>query len=121
MKPGNELYKILSTITVTNYIESMISLREAPDEEGIWHDDGSRELGFSLSLCLEPQNIKRGNFFLRNKESERLHIIKPSPIGTFTCFLTGKNGYEHRVEEVESGSRLMFVGWCSSEKHMFSG
>jgi len=94
----------------------MLALRQAPDEDGIWHDDGSRDLGFSLSLCLEPEKIQKGRFCLRHIESQRLTMISPPPLGTLTCFLTGKNGYEHRVEQVLSGNRLMLVGWCNSEK-----
>jgi len=42
------------------FCEHIIAIRKAPgDEEGIWHDDGSRSLGFSLSLNLNHIKIKR--------------------------------------------------------------
>lgn len=95
-------------------IEHLLALRKPPDEDGIWHDDGSRTMGFSISLNLNPKLIKGGRFQLRMKgKTETLRYIIPGEFGLVTCFLTGKYGLEHRVEAVSEGKRLMLVGWCS--------
>ena len=61
------LYETLKKISHFESIEHIVSLRKAPDEDGIWHDDGSRVLAFSLSLNLKPENIKGGALSIRKK------------------------------------------------------
>jgi hypothetical protein len=114
LMPSGSLYRTLTQLIRIDNIEHMLSLRQAPDEDGIWHDDGSRELGFSLSLCLDSKSIKNGAFLLKRKDSENLISLPPGNFGTLTCFQTGLAGYEHKVEATKAGKRLMLVGWINN-------
>ena len=107
-------YQKISSLLKIENIEYMLALRLPPDEDGIWHDDGSRELGFSISLCLGPEEISGGEFCFKSKTEKETRLFKPGEFGTLTCFRTGKYGFEHKVSQVLSGRRLMFVGWCNS-------
>lgn len=109
---GGPLYKILEKYCPINKVEHLISLREAPDEDGIWHDDGSRDLAFSLSLSLDPFVGEGLSLRLKGDESSA-YSLGSRPYGSLTCFLTGSNGYEHRTNEVRSGSRLVLAGWIN--------
>jgi len=54
-KPGGIIFDTLKCFCPVNEIEFIISLRESHnewEEDGIWHDDGSRILAFSLSLTV---------------------------------------------------------------------
>lgn len=99
------------------HTELMLSLREGPqdiDQEGIWHDDGSRDLIFSLSLSQESEIIVGGELFLRRKSNKEAVIkVKPAPFGTIFLFNTGKRGWEHKVSRVTIGNRLVLVGWLT--------
>ncbi|MDD4974408.1 MAG: 2OG-Fe(II) oxygenase [Bacteriovorax sp.] len=95
-------------------LEHIISIRSAPeDEDGIWHDDGSRFLGFSLSLNWKPENIIGGELRFKLKESNQEDVFKPRPYGKIIIFLSGLYGYEHMVSAVTSGERIVIAGWCS--------
>lgn len=95
-------------------LEHIISIRSAPeDEDGIWHDDGSRFLGFSLSLNWKPENIIGGELRFKLKESNQEDVFKPQPYGKIIIFLSGLYGYEHMVSAVTSGERIVIAGWCS--------
>lgn len=107
-----ELFEIISKFCSINKTEYLISLRESPDEAGIWHDDGSRDLAFSLALSLAP--FEGMGLSLREKNQPDTAIsLGPREFGTLTCFLTGSNQYEHRTEEVLSGERLVLAGWIN--------
>jgi len=95
-------------------VEHIISLRSAPDEDGIWHDDGSRDLAFSLSLNPTPEKIKGGYLAMRKKESPLLETFIPTQNwGTLILFLTGKQGFEHKTCAVVEGQRLVAAGWAT--------
>jgi hypothetical protein len=107
-----QLREVLAKLCPVQKIEHLISLREAPDEDGIWHDDGSRDLAFSLALSLKP--FKGDGLSLRIKgENQSAYSLGYRPYGTLTCFLTGSNGFEHRTNQVLSGSRLVLAGWVN--------
>jgi len=95
-------------------IEHIISLRKAPDEDGIWHDDGSRQLAFSLSLNLNPENIEGGELSIRKKGNpDRVGKIETQPFGSMIIFLTGHDHFEHMTHMVKTGERLVAAGWCT--------
>ncbi|GAB4016401.1 MAG: hypothetical protein Fur0010_16150 [Bdellovibrio sp.] len=97
-------------------IEHIIALRKAPDEDGIWHDDGSRDLAFSLSLNPRPNEIIGGRLLLRNKGMpERIIPLQTQPWGHLILFLTGKQQFEHMTEAVQSGQRLVAAGWVTEK------
>lgn len=96
--------------------ELMLSLREGPqdeEQEGIWHDDSSRDLIFSLSLTQEPEMVKGGELELRRFGSKEIQSIPTQPFGTLIFFPSGKMGWEHRISRVTAGNRLVLVGWLS--------
>ncbi len=95
-------------------LEHIIAIRKAPlDDEGIWHDDGSRFLGFSLSLNRKPKAIEGGVLNFRRKESKDMVSFSPLPYGKIVLFLSGIYGYEHQVSAVTKGERIIIAGWCS--------
>jgi hypothetical protein len=94
-------------------LEHIIAIRSAPDDEdGIWHDDGSRILGFSLSLTRNHECVVGGHLEFKKKDEQTGLTIKTRPLGTILLFLTGVYGYEHRVTAVTSGRRIVIAGWC---------
>lgn len=109
-----ELFKLLSQFEDFDSIEFILSLREAKnewEEDGIWHDDGSRKLAFSLSLTIEsPEGGKLS--FRKKGSSHQLDIPTPT-YGEMIIFKTGVSGYEHKINQVTKGSRLVCAGWCS--------
>lgn len=113
VKVSGILFEILSRFENFSEIEHMLAIREPPDDEGIWHDDGSRVLAFSLSLNLRPQAIEGGALHFRKRGSEEFKKITPLPYGEMLVFQTGHNGYEHRVEAIGSGRRIICAGWCT--------
>lgn len=120
LKPEGFLWRFLSNYCNFNKLEGILAIREAPnDDEGIWHDDGSRVMGFSLSLNINPETIKGGELLLRQrfifKDSEDTGAIKfgPRPYGTIIMFKTGQDSFEHRVTKVTMGKRVILAGWCS--------
>lgn len=113
-KPGGSLYTFLTNYLAFNSIEHIIAIREAPgDEDGIWHDDGSRILGFSLSLTLNPQAIEGGELRFRPKGTSDFLSFTTRPLGQMLLFKTGIYGFEHMVSAVTKGQRVVIAGWCS--------
>ncbi len=95
-------------------IEFIISLRDANnewEEDGIWHDDGSRLLAFSLSLTLNSP--KGGVLEIRKKGESNSNKIPTPDYGQMIVFKTGVEGYEHKINQVTEGQRLIIAGWCS--------
>lgn len=95
-------------------IEHMLALRDGdnPDEEdGIWHDDSSRQLAFSWSLNFWglPEGGTLGIRPFGGDSTE----LGPYPPGTLIVFHTGVDGFEHRTARVRKGRRLVCAGWCS--------
>lgn len=114
--PQGIIYKYLQNCTNFNSIEFIISLRDAEndwEEDGIWHDDGSRVLAFSLGLNKDVSSISGGHLHLRKKGSIEETIIPPFSFGEIIVFQTGINGYEHKIHQVIKGKRLIIAGWCS--------
>ncbi len=122
VQPGGCLFEALRPYTNFTEIEHILSIRPAIDlppdefdEDGIWHDDGSRVLAFSLSLTLQPERIEGGRLGFRRRESpETLTALVPTPAyGTMIVFATGSRGYEHRIHRVLRGERVIIAGWCT--------
>ena len=113
-KPGQQLHSFLLNFLEFDKLEHIIAIRSAPtDEDGIWHDDGSRFLGFSLSLNLDPANIMGGQLKFKQKSSQDMTIFPPQPFGRMVLFLSGLYGYEHMVSAVVKNRRIVIAGWCS--------
>lgn len=111
--PGGLLRTFLEDFLDFQTLEHIIAIRSAPDDEdGIWHDDGSRFLGFSLSLNLNPQAIVGGELLFKKKDNPHTEIIKPLPYGQMILFLSGIYGYEHMVSAVTKNKRVVIAGWC---------
>lgn len=111
-----ELFQFLSTYHEFNSIEFIISIRDSQnewEEDGIWHDDGSRVFAFSLSLNVNPHNISGGRLGIRSIGSTDFHEIPTPGFGDIILFLTGVYGYEHKIHQVTQGKRIIIAGWCS--------
>lgn len=106
--------KFLMEIVDTPFFEHIIAIRTDPDDDGIWHDDGSRYFGFSLSLNLVPSTISGGELLFKHKNSMDFQSIGPLPFGKMAIFLSGIYGYEHKVNQVLSGERIVIAGWGSN-------
>lgn len=111
--PGSSFYNFLRAQFAFEHLEHIIAVRSSPhDDEGIWHDDGSRQVGFSLSLNLNPNLIKGGHLYLKKRiEDAPLYDFPPQPFGKLILFLTGQFNYEHRVSKVTEGERIVIAGW----------
>ncbi len=110
---GGSLRVLLENYLDLSSLEHIIAIRSAPDDEdGIWHDDGSRLMGFSLSMTANHESISGGVLHLRKKGEIKAQVITTRPLGTIIVFLTGVYGYEHRVTAVSSGRRIVIAGWC---------
>ncbi|HUP58382.1 MAG TPA: 2OG-Fe(II) oxygenase [Bdellovibrionota bacterium] len=95
------------------FIISIRSSRDYPDEDGIWHDDGSRLLAFSLSLTPEPESIEGGRLEIRKRGSAETESLPTPPYGTLIVFATGQSGFEHKINRVTAGERIIIAGWCT--------
>lgn len=118
IQKDGQLYKKLKNLyPKLELIEYILSLREAEnpyEEDGVWHDDGSRNLAFSLGLNLEPSKIYGGELLLRKKNCQKSQItIPPILYGKCIIFQTGYNHFEHKICQVKSHYRLVMAGWCS--------
>ena len=118
VKKDGVIFKELSKYAQFSEIEYIISIRSSlkePDEDGIWHDDGSRVLAFSLSLTLEHQAIEGGRLALKKREGKPdgfVELVTP-PFGTMIVFATGYLGFEHKIHRVTQGERIIIAGWCT--------
>jgi hypothetical protein len=114
--PGGVVFEELKKYADFNEIEFIISIRSSidyPDEDGIWHDDGSRLLAFSLSLTLNPEAIEGGKLEIKKRDGSRLAEILTPPFGTMIVFATGQSGFEHKINLVAKGERIIIAGWCT--------
>ena len=108
------LFKFLNEYHDFSSIEFIISVRDAKndwEEDGIWHDDGSRVFAFSLSLTTD--SIKGGRLGVRSKDEENFVQIPTPSFGGIILFLTGIYGFEHKIHQVTQGRRVIIAGWCS--------
>lgn len=117
-RPGGGIYSRLCEYGEFSEIEYLIAIRSSdqePDEDGIWHDDGSRTLAFSLSLNFDPETIEGGKLEIKKRtESESsAKAIPTPPYGTAIVFATGRDGFEHRIRKVSRGERIIIAGWCT--------
>ena len=113
---NGELFKFLRTFHDFSSIEFIISIRDAKnewEEDGIWHDDGSRVFAFSLSLTEDPGHIKGGRLGIRRFGESSMREIPTPEFGEMILFLTGTHGFEHRIHQVLEGRRVIIAGWCS--------
>lgn len=97
-------------------IEFIINIRDSKneyEEDGIWHDDGSRELAFSIGLNQASHQIEGGKLFIRKKNSNQHQTIDPPLFGQCYIFKTGIWGFEHKVSAVTNERRIVIAGWCS--------
>jgi hypothetical protein len=111
-----DLFRFLSSFHDFNSIEFIISIRDSQnewEEDGIWHDDGSRVFAFSLSLNFNPELIAGGRLGIRRKGSDHYDEIKTPGFGDIILFLTGESGFEHKIHKVTEGRRIIIAGWCS--------
>lgn len=97
------------------YTEHIIALRDAKtDEDGIWHDDGSRHFAFTWSMN-DDDTLQGGELLFRKKTCKNDTLTIPAPPSeTLIIFLTGEFGYEHKVNKVTKGIRKTIAGWCST-------
>ena len=108
------LFKYLQEFHDFSSIEFIISIRDAAndwEEDGIWHDDGSRVFAFSLSLT--TADVKGGRLGLRHIGEEECTQIPTPSFGGIILFLTGIYGFEHKIHQVTQGRRIIIAGWCS--------
>ncbi len=113
-KAGGALFEFLRPMLEFESIEHIIAIRSAPgDEDGIWHDDGSRILGFSLSLTENHTQVKGGELRFRPKGAQNYQNLTTRPMGKMLIFKTGIYGFEHMVSAVTEGKRIVIAGWCS--------
>jgi hypothetical protein len=113
---GGGLYQFLQKYHDFQEIEFIISIRDANndwEEDGIWHDDGTRVFAFSLSLTLEPKAVKGGRLGIRPKGEEAFVALPTPGFGSIILFLTGIYGFEHKTHAVSEGRRIIAAGWCS--------
>ena len=111
----HRLVPLLKTHKQFETIEHMLALRDGSDpeeEDGIWHDDGSRVLAFSWSLNFfgSPSG---GTLGIRPRGTTDVIELGPFDPGTLVIFQTGIDGFEHRTSRVTHGKRLVCAGWCS--------
>lgn len=114
--PQGQIFKFLRNYHDFESIEFIISIRDSAndwEEDGIWHDDGSRVFAFSLSVTLDPEKISGGRLGIRRKGDEMFYQIPTPSFGTIILFLTGIYGFEHKIHQVTAGRRIIIAGWCS--------
>jgi hypothetical protein len=109
------LRKVLDQFHHFSHTEHIIALRYGEtDEDGIWHDDGSRHMAFTWSFNDDP-NLEGGELLFKKKKADKIISIESPPSQTLVVFLTGEYGYEHKVNRVTKGVRKTIAGWCSTE------
>jgi len=115
LEKNGYLRAILDQFHPYDTTEHMIAIRDAKvDEDGIWHDDGSRHFAFTWSFNDDPE-LQGGELLFKDRGSDECVVIDPPSYETLTVFLTGEYNYEHKVNRVLKGVRKTLVGWCSSK------
>lgn len=111
-----KLFQHLQTFHEFTSIEFIISIRDSEndwEEDGIWHDDGSRIFAFSLSLTEDADAIEGGRLGVKRKNEENFVEVPTPGFGGMIVFLTGLYGFEHKIHQVTKGRRIIIAGWCS--------
>jgi hypothetical protein len=114
--PGGRLFEFLKTFHDFQSIEFIISIRDSEndwEEDGIWHDDGSRVFAFSLSLTEDSKSVLGGRLGIKRRSEENFATIPTPEFGGIILFLTGIYGFEHKIHQVTKGRRIIIAGWCS--------
>jgi hypothetical protein len=115
--PGGAIFEELRKYAKFSEIEFIISIRsslEYPDEDGIWHDDGSRVLAFSLSLTLKNEEVEGGKLEIKKRSNPAsVEVLPTPPFGSMIVFATGHQGFEHKINRVTGGERIIIAGWCT--------
>ncbi len=114
--PGGRLFEFLKSFHDFQSIEFIISIRDADndwEEDGIWHDDGSRVFAFSLSLTEDSKSLIGGRLGIKRRSEENFATIPTPEFGGIILFLTGIYGFEHKIHQVTKGRRIIIAGWCS--------
>ena len=115
-REGGELFSFLQKFHDFTSMEFIISIRDSKnewEEDGIWHDDGTRVFAFSLSLTEPAGTLDGGRLEIRRKNEAQLESIPTPKAGSIILFLTGVHGFEHRTRAVTQGKRIIIAGWCS--------
>lgn len=115
-KPSGELFKFYKNYVEFDSIEHIIAIRDGsdPDEEdGIWHDDGSRIAAFSISLTKDLDQLIGGELSFRKKGTHAEQKLKTRSLGSGYIFLTGQYHFEHKTNRVTRGRRVVLAGWLS--------
>jgi hypothetical protein len=115
---GGVVFEELRKYSQFSSIEFIISIRSSlqePDDDGIWHDDGSRLLAFSLSLTIDPNEIEGGVLEIRKRSPHpsQSSCLSTPLFGTMIVFATGQLGFEHKINKVTQGERIIIAGWCT--------
>ncbi|HXH29239.1 MAG TPA: 2OG-Fe(II) oxygenase [Bacteriovoracaceae bacterium] len=113
---SGRLFEYLRTYHDFSSIEFIISLRDSAndwEDDGIWHDDGSRVFAFSLSLTEDTGNLKGGRLGIKPKGQSGCFDVPTPGFGGIILFLTGLYGFEHRIQKVTKGRRVIIAGWCT--------
>lgn len=116
LSPSGDLFIYLQKYLPFTQVETMLAVRDSQndwEEDGIWHDDGSRQFAISLSLNEFPENIEGGKLGFRKIGSETMELISTPKFGEMIVFLSGLYGYEHRIHRVTKGRRVILVAWFS--------
>ncbi len=114
--PEGRLFQFLKTFHEFSSIEFIISIRDADtewEEDGIWHDDGSRVFAFSLSLTEDSENLEGGKLGVKRKNEDHTIMLPTPSFGGIILFLTGMYGFEHKIHQVTKGRRIIIAGWCT--------
>ena len=115
LSPKADLFNQLRTLCSFTKTEFIISLRESNnewEEDGIWHDDGSRKIAFSWSLTPQHFAPRGGVLSLKRKgDAKDCALIKTPQFGEIVIFNTGQQGWEHKISQVNQGARLVIAGW----------
>jgi hypothetical protein len=113
---GGRFFNFLEQFHQFSRIEFIISIRDSQnewEEDGIWHDDGTRVFAFSLSITPHAKELRGGVLEIRKKgEDASLQSIPTPTFGSVILFLTGIHGFEHRTRSVQNGERIVIAGWC---------
>lgn len=116
LSKNGQLYKFLKEFGEFSDTEYIISIRDANDpdqDDGIWHDDGSRNFAFSLSLTVDAHRIDGGQLSFKQKNKKEITNILTPEYSSLIIFLTGIHGYEHKINRVTRGKRIIIAGWLS--------
>lgn len=114
--PTGRLFQFLQNYHDFHSIEFILSIRDSTndwEEDGIWHDDGSRIFAFSLSLTENSKDVEGGRLGIKRKGDEKITLIPTPEFGGIILFLTGLYGIEHRIHQVTKGRRIIIAGWCT--------